>query len=335
VTTVLLVGAGAVGAQAARQVVDTPGVERLLLAVRDHEHARALARALGATAETVVHAPGDPLPTGVDAVATALPAAVDAGPARRAVEAGVPVASAVDDHDGIRALLELDAAAREAGVVVAAGCGLAPGLACVLARHAAGALDRVDEVHVARSGVAGPASRTSLRRARRERPGEWREEAWHDERSGDAELVWFPDPIGARECEPVASGVALLVAAFPGIAQATVRFDKALARRAGARIRRRREDDGWGAARIEVWGWRGRARESIVYGVVDRTAVAAGTVLGVTAAGLAGALPAVSLRAGHEHGAQGLAALVEPVPFLAELARRGVKAAAFEGVAVA
>jgi hypothetical protein len=63
--------------------------------------------------------------------------------------------------------------------------------------------------------------------------------------------------------------------------------------------------------------------------------VAAGTVLGVTAAGLAGALPAVSLRAGHEHGAQGLAALVEPVPFLAELARRGVKAAAFEGVAVA
>jgi hypothetical protein len=30
-----------------------------------------------------------------------------------------------------------------------------------------------------------------------------------------------------------------------------------------------------------------------------------------------------------------LGALVEPAPFLAELARRGVKAAAFEGLAVA
>jgi hypothetical protein len=34
-------------------------------------------------------------------------------------------------------------------------------------------------------------------------------------------------------------------------------------------------------------------------------------------------------------GAVGLGAVVEPVPFLAELASRGVKAAAFEGVAVA
>jgi hypothetical protein len=190
-------------------------------------------------------------------------------------------------------------------------------------------------VHVARTGVAGPASRASLRRARRERPGEWRDDAWHDERGGDAELVWFPDPIGARECAPVASGVAVLVAAFPGIAQATVRFDEPVARRTNRGIRRRRGDDGWGAARVEVWGWRGRAREAVVYGVVDRTAVAAGTVLGITAARLAGALPAVSLRAGHERGVQGLAALVEPVPFLAELARRGVKAATFEGVAVA
>jgi hypothetical protein len=31
-------------------------------------------------------------------------------------------------------------------------------------------------------------------------------------------------------------------------------------------------------------------------------------------------------------GASGLGTLVEPAPFLAELARRGVKAAAFEGV---
>jgi hypothetical protein len=33
-------------------------------------------------------------------------------------------------------------------------------------------------------------------------------------------------------------------------------------------------------------------------------------------------------------GVHGLASLVDPVPFLAELAQRGVKAAAFEGVEV-
>jgi hypothetical protein len=90
---------------------------------------------------------------------------------------------------------------------------------------------------------------------------------------------------------------------------------------------------GWGAVRVEAWGWRGTARTSVVYGVIERTAVAAGTVLGVTGACLCGALP--DLAAVPAAGAVGLGSVVEPVPFLAELARRGVKAAAFEGVAVA
>jgi len=73
----------------------------------------------------------------------------------------------------------------------------------------------------------------------------------------------------------------------------------------------------------------------MVYGVIDRTAIAAGTVLAVAAARLAGIAPGLAARKGPSAGAHGLAALVEPVPFLAELARRGVKAAVFEGVAVA
>ena len=85
--------------------------------------------------------------------------------------------------------------------------------------------------------------------------------------------------------------------------------------------------------RVEAWGWRGTARTSVVYGVIERTAVAAGTVLGVTGACLAGAIPGLSTLPAM--GAFGLGAVVEPVPFPAELARRGVKAAAFEGVAVA
>jgi hypothetical protein len=80
-----------------------------------------------------------------------------------------------------------------------------------------------------------------------------------------------------------------------------------------------------------VWGRRSGTFDTVVYGVVERTAVAAGTVLAVVAARLAGALePRVS-----NPGIHGLAALTEPVPLLSELAQRGVRAAAFEGVSVA
>ena len=68
-----------------------------------------------------------------------------------------------------------------------------------------------------------------------------------------------------------------------------------------------------------------------MYGVIEHLAVAAGTVLGVTAACLAGAIDGVVDTA---PGAFGLGAAVAPAPFLAELAKRGVKAAAFEGAAI-
>jgi len=71
----------------------------------------------------------------------------------------------------------------------------------------------------------------------------------------------------------------------------------------------------------------------VVYGVVDRMAIAAGTVLAVTAAALVHA-PGVQVRV-EASGAHGLGALVQPVPFLAELARRGVRVAVYEGSAAA
>jgi hypothetical protein len=332
--TVLLDGVGAVGIRAARQLVDTPGLDSLLIAARGLSFADDVAASLGARAEAIELRPEDPLPMGVDAIATALPAALVADRAKRALAAGVPFVSTVDDADAIDAVLELGEPARHAGVLLAAGCGLAPGLADVLARHAADALDAVDEIHVARAGSAGPASTAAVRRSRREPAVEWCDGDWREERHPTPELVWFPDPIGARECVPVTVGVALLVRAFPGVRRVTVRLAEPLSRRL-TWPGRRGLDEGWGSTRVEVWGWRGQARESMVYGVIDRTAIAAGTVLAVTAARLAGIAPGLAARNGPSAGAHGLAALVEPVPFLAELARRGVKAAVFEGVAVA
>jgi hypothetical protein len=331
--TVLLVGAGATGARAARQLIETPGVERVLVADRDADRAGSLATALGAGAAVV--SLDHPFPEGVDAVALAVPSRAGAAIAARAVDAGVPVAAIADERDAIAALLGLDERAAAAGVMVVVGCGLVPGLGDVLARHAADSLDEVDEAHVARVGAAGPACVAALRRARREPAVEWLDASWHVPDQRRHQLVWFPDPVGARECEVVAPGVELLRDSVPGLRRATVRVGEPPVRRATAAVFRRRAlDDGWGGARVEVWGWRGRVRETVVYGVIERPAVAAGTVLAVSTACLAGLLPDISVHA-PRRGARALGAVVDPAAFLGELARRGVKAAVFEGVAVA
>jgi len=332
VSTVLVVGLGEVGVRAARQLIDTPGVDRVLVAARRLEHAREVANALADGAEPYRLGRDDPFPEEVDAVVSAVPGNVDAELARRAVAAGISYASSADRDATINALLALDADARAQGMRVVAGCGLAPGLSDVLARHAVGALDAVDELHVARWGVAGPESASEARRAQREPAREWREGALVHDKHRHAQLMWFPDPVGARECELVDTGVELLVAAHPGAGRITARLGIPPTRRFTPPGRR---DPGaaWGAVRVEVWGWRGTARTSVVYGVIERTAVAAGTVLGVTGAMLSGALPALAVETAP--GAAGLGAVVDPVALLSELAHRGVKAAAFEGVAVA
>jgi hypothetical protein len=264
----------------------------------------------------------------------------------------VPVAGCADEGDTVRRLLDLDDAAREAGVALAVGCGLAPGLSDVLARHAADAVESVDEIHVARAGSAGAACRSAIVKAGRGTALEWRDGAWVRHRGGSGrQLVWFPSPVGGLDCHRAGSGQAeLLLDAFPTLSRASMRIASPLGpgRQApglrllgnipivstaltGGNAARRRDPDGdWGAVWVEVRGRRGRSEEILVYGAVDRMAFASGAVLGVAALWLAG-LGAAPVTA---TGAHGLAALVDPVPFLGELSRRGVKAAVFEGASI-
>jgi len=354
VTTVLLVGAGAVGRRAARQLAESDGVERILITDRDADVAAEAAEAMGERAESVKWSPDRPVPDGVGVVASAIGGPAERATFERAVEAGVPVAGCGDDADTVAGLLDLDDAAREAGVTLAAGCGLAPGLADVLARHAADALDSVDEICVARAGSAGAACRSAIDRSARGTALEWRDGAWVRHRAGSGrQLVWFPSPVGGLDCHRAGSGqAALLVDAFPQLRRATMRIASPLGQGRhppGIRLlgqvpvvstllsglsgapgggRRRDPDGDWGAVWVEVRGRRGRSEEILVYGAVDRMAFAAGAVLSAAALWLAGLGPALPTGAG---GAHGLAALVDPVPFLGELSRRGVKAAVFEG----
>ena len=320
-------GTGAVGARAARQLLGAAGLDQLLLVDLDTRHVSSLASSLGPPAAAADWEPAG-LTSG-DVVVLALP-----GPhvelARAAMVRGASVVSTADSVDDVHGLLELDGEAAAAGVTLAVGAGFAPGYTCVLARHAASGFDTVDEVHVAKAGTGGPACARQHHRAVTEQAVDWRDGAWAERRGGSGrELCWFPEPLGALDCYRAGLPDALvLVPAFPGVQRVTARMAASRRDRLTARLpmlRQPHPEGLLGAARVEVRGRRGPVTDVRVLGALDRPAIAAGAVAGLTAAW---ALEGRLARA----GAGGLAELVtEPVPFLSELARRGVRAATFEG----
>jgi saccharopine dehydrogenase-like NADP-dependent oxidoreductase len=325
---IAIVGTGAVAARAARQLASTESVERVVVHGKDPERVERIVASLGPK-----HAEAGR----VDPLAGQRPDAVILGAAasgvtlaRAAVAAGVPVVSVADAVAEVRSLLALDAEARAAGVSVVVGSGFAPGLSCLLAVHAATAFDVVDEVHVARVGTAGPACARQHHNALSGSSIDWRDGEWVTRRGGSGrELCWFPDPIGARDCYRAALPDALLLQpAFPAVHRVTARLAANRRDRLSAHLpmlRPPHPEGGLGAVRVEVRGRRGDARTVEVLGVVDRPAVASGAVAALAA------VAAVERRLSRD-GAGGLAELMPVLPTLTELARRGVKAAVFEGV---
>jgi saccharopine dehydrogenase-like NADP-dependent oxidoreductase len=322
---VLVCGAGAVGARAARHLLADDGVESILVADSNRKRRMAVVASLGPRAAPV----DEPDPRRADLVVVATPAGRQVDIARRAVAAGVHVVSTADSVASVQHLLDLDAEARERDVVVAVGAGFSPGLSCLLACHAGAELEAVDEIHVSKHGTGGPACARQHHAALRGAGLDWRDHAWRRRPPGSGrELSFFPDPIGGADCyrASLPDGL-LLVPAFPGVARVTARLAATRRDRFTASLpmlRPPHAEGRIGGLRVEVRGRRGIATDTVVLGAVDRPAVAAGTVAGLTARWIAGGR--VTAR-----GAAGLASLVEPLPFLRELARTGVRAAVFEG----
>lgn len=330
----VLLGLGAVGLRAARQLAATEGLDRLVLVHADQNKLTEVVGALNSPSrvEGFTWPRGDP-PEDVFADADVVVLTTPTGhrtAAEVALEQGVHVVSVTDDVGEVRSLLALDAEARERAVSVVVGAAFAPGLSCVLARHAASSFDEVDEVHVASIGTGGPACARKHHEALSETAIDWREGGWRRRPGGSGrELCWFPDPIGGADCYRAARPDALLlVPAFPGVKRVTARMAATRRDRLTAwlpMLRRPHPEGMLGAVRVEVRGRRASVHDAEVYGALDRPAVATGTVAAVAAAWTTeGRLSRV--------GAGGLAELIaEPVPFLRELARRGVRAAVFEG----
>jgi len=323
-----VVGCGAVGSRAVRQLASTAEMEAVAVIDRDQARAEAVVNAVGPKTRVASWSPT--LLNPGDVVVLALPGG-HREMAEAALERQAHVVSVSDAESEVRALLDLGTEARERGLHVVLGAGFAPGLSCVLVRHGATLFDVVTEIHVAKAGTGGPACARQHHNALSGGSIDWRDGAWLRRSGGSGrELCWFPEPVAAQDCYRAHLPDALLLApAFPSVVRVTARVAASRRDRLSSwlpMLRPPHPEGLIGALRVELRGRQGPAHEVAVLGAIDRPAVAAGAVAAVSAAW------AGSGRLGRV-GAGGLALLLtDPVPFLHELAGRGVRAAVFEGI---
>lgn len=334
----MLVGCGAVGAQAARQLAVEPEVEQLVI-VRRHPGRWVRAGAVGRVPlgqlgpPTRVRVIGGAMPSRAtleraDVTIVTAPG-VHRAVAEAALAAGSHVVAATDEVAEVGALLELGGEAVRVRRSLVVGTTLSPGLSCVLARFAGRRLDRVDEVHVASLGTGGPDCARRHHRALRTSVREWQDGQWKIRAGGSGrEMVWFPDPVGGADCYRAARpDPVLLAAAFPRAQRLTVRLAATRRDRFTSwlpMLRPPHPEGLVGAVRVEVRGRLHGAAEVLIYGAAARPALVAGRVT---------ALAGLWAGTGRlEVGAAGLAQLLDqPGAFLADLAARGVATTVFAG----
>ena len=326
---VAIVGAGAVGARAARQLLATASVDEVVVRDSRRAVADAVVRSLGAGAMLDEPRRDRGVPE-ADVVLLATPCGSHVDLARDALVHETPVVSVSDDLDDVSGLLRLDSRARAGAVSLIVGAGMMPGLSGVLAVHGARRFDEVHEIHVAKMGTGGPACARQHHRALRSTSEDWHDGAWVRRPGGSGrELNWFPSPIDAHDCYRGAlPDTVLLHGVFPEVGRITSRV-------AGTRrdrmtmhlpmLRAPHPEGREGAVRVELRGVQAGTSVTSVLGAVHPPAVAAGTVAAL-------AVTWVLRDRVQGHGASSLAGAVDGTAFLAELDELGLHTAVFEGL---
>jgi lysine 6-dehydrogenase len=155
---VLVLGAGLQGSAAAFDLLRNPDVERVGLADVSGDRLDAARLRLGdrrlALHELDVRDSGRvaELMGGYRACLSAVNYWFNLDLTRAAIEAGIHFCDLGGNNDAVNEQIHLDALAFEAGVTVVPDCGLAPGLANVLAAHG---IRKLDEAHAVRIRVGG------------------------------------------------------------------------------------------------------------------------------------------------------------------------------------
>ena len=291
--SVAVIGVGVVGARVARQLTSS-GISVLLHDERsDAQHA--LAQSLRATELTDL-TKLDSMTTPVVVIATS---SAQAPMAKILLELGHHVVCTGDDVEDIRELLQLDENARQENRVLIVGAAASPGLSGLLVAELAPRVDTIDEIHVAFHGTGGPGCARQHHRALAGDAVGWHDGEWIDRPGGSGrELLWFPEPLGGKDCyraelpEPL-----LLHRSFPEVGRISARLSATRRDRLTARLPMMsppHAEGGVGGVRVEIRGSLNGERRTEVAGVAERTGIIAGAVAASSAAALLNKTGAVS-----------------------------------------
>lgn len=88
-----------------------------------------------------------------DAAVSCVTYRLNPGLTRAAIQAGCHLVDLGGNNDVVKAQLEMDNEAREAGVIVIPDCGLAPGMVSIMAADGIARMDRVDSVRIRVGGL--------------------------------------------------------------------------------------------------------------------------------------------------------------------------------------
>ncbi len=308
-TKIAVVGRGVVGQRVSRRLATViPDVT-----VVDHDPR--VGRPLAADVDLVVLAHGGP----------------HAGAAHDVLDHGVGVVSVSDDLDDVRSMLDLDDAARDAGVPLVVGAGMAPGLTGLLARLLASDLATCDEIHIAVHGTAGPMCARQLHRALRGRAVGFHDGDWIQRPAGSGrELCWFPEPVGPYDCYRAEMPSPLLLhLAFPLVERISARVSANRRDRFTAwlpMLSPPHREGGVGAIRVEVRGTDpSGARVTAIVGVAEMVGTAsAATAVAFAVEALAGRLASGVVRAGDD--------ALDTTALLRTISALGVRLQEFTGV---
>jgi len=362
---IVLGGAGDMGRRAVEELAREAAVDALGVGDLDEAAARAVAQALASPKVTPIRVDARERAGLVRALEPWDVVASAVGPfyefetrcAAAAIEARRPYVSICDDFDAAQDVLLLDGRARARGVTVLSGLGWTPGVTNVLARKGAASLDRVEEIRVAwASSAADSQGRAVVLHTLHIFSG--LVPSFEDGRpvkvaaGSGRERVRFPEPVGEVDVfhvghpEPVT-----LPLSFPDVQRVTLKGGLAEALLSNLAIglgrlgltstpRRRallrraiepalpllgrvgRPGSPCSAARVDVLGTKDGRPERLCYGAAAHMPVLTGVPL---------ALGALMLGRGEiaRPGVVAPESCIDPDPFLAELARRGI--ALFEG----
>jgi len=229
---VLVLGSGMMGSALAYDLARSNGIEEILIADIDESRAKSVADSLGQHVKCMrldINYYDDVIAamTGMDIAIGAVSYTYNYMLSKAAIEAGTHFLDLGGNNDVVEHQCTLHEKARAAGVCIIPNCGLAPGLATVLAASGARRFDTLDTVHIRVGGLPlhpVPPLNYQLVFSPEGLINEYIEPAEvidngrirHVESMTDIEEIIFPEPFGALEAFHTSGGLSTLAKMFEG-----------------------------------------------------------------------------------------------------------------------